>query len=85
MINDKLVKVYPTPARDIINVVLQDVNTYKDGVVSIHSLNGKLLQSTKISGTTSLQLNVSKLPAGMYMMRIVSGDQWIDNVISVVD
>jgi photosystem II stability/assembly factor-like uncharacterized protein len=83
MINEKLVNVFPTPARDIINLVLPDAIVNTMGVVSIHSLDGKLLQSTKLSGTTSIQLNVGKLPAGIYTLRFTSKNQMISRVISI--
>jgi photosystem II stability/assembly factor-like uncharacterized protein len=84
VLNVNLMKVFPIPARDVINVVLQDAVVNTEGVVSIHSLDGKLLQSTKLSGTKSMQLNVSKLPAGVYMLRIASKSQMMNKVITIV-
>jgi hypothetical protein len=83
MINGNFVKVFPIPARDVINVVLQDAFLNADGTVSIHSLDGKLLQSRKLSGATSMQLNVSKLPAGVYTLRITSKTQMINKLITL--
>jgi photosystem II stability/assembly factor-like uncharacterized protein len=83
LINDNLVKVYPTPARDVINVALQDAVENKEGAVSIHSMDGKLLQSTRLSGATLMQLNVSKLPAGVYTLRITSKTQVMNKVITI--
>ena len=73
------------PARDIINVEFPDAFVDTQVRISIHSMFGNLLQSTELSGAQSTQLNVSKLPAGMYILRIVSGAQRIDKTISIID
>jgi hypothetical protein len=83
MINESLVKVFPIPARDIINVELPDAFVNTEAVISINSMYGNLLQSTELSGTKSIQLNVSKLPTGNYMLHIVSGTQRINKAISI--
>jgi hypothetical protein len=83
MINENTVKVYPTPARDVINLVLPGAIVHSGGVVSIHSMDGKLLQSAKLSGATSMQLNVSGLPAGIYMLRIASKTQTMNKEITI--
>jgi hypothetical protein len=62
---------------------LQDAVANAKGVVSIHSLDGKLLQSINLSGAISMQLNVSKLPAGVYMLRITSKTQMMNKVITI--
>jgi photosystem II stability/assembly factor-like uncharacterized protein len=83
MINENGVKVFPTPARDVVHLILPGAVVNKEGVVSIHSLDGRLLQSTKLSGATSMRLNVSKLPAGVYTLRITSKTQMINKVITI--
>jgi photosystem II stability/assembly factor-like uncharacterized protein len=83
IINEKLVRVFPTPARNVINLVLPDAVANKEGVVSIHSQDGKLLQSTILSGATSMQLNVGQLPAGIYTLRITSKTHLINKVITI--
>ena len=83
MINENLLKIYPTPARDVINLLLPETVVNTAGVVSIHSLDGKQLQSTRLSGARSVQLNVSKLPAGVYMLRITSKTRMVNKVITI--
>lgn len=85
VIDENQVNCFPMPARDIINVEVPDDFGDTGARISIHSMYGNLLQSAELSGAKSTQLNVSKLPAGMYMLRIVSGTQRIDKVISIVD
>ena len=73
------------PARDIINVELPDAFVDTQVRISIHSMYGNLLQSTEVTGIQSTQLNVSKLPAGTYVLRIVSGTQRINKTISIIE
>ncbi|HZH95894.1 MAG TPA: T9SS type A sorting domain-containing protein, partial [Flavisolibacter sp.] len=80
---ENAVKVFPTPARDVVHLILPGAVVNKEGVVSIHSLDGRLLQSTRLSGATSMRLNVSKLPAGVYTLRITSKTQMINKVITI--
>jgi hypothetical protein len=46
-------------------------------------MDGKQLQSTKLSGAKSMQLNVSQLVAGLYTMRITSKNQVINKIITI--
>lgn len=83
MINENAVRIYPTPARDIINIVLKDAVIHAEGVVAIHSLDGRLLQSTKLSGVTTMQLKVSNVPSGIYILRITNRNQTINRLITI--
>ena len=76
----QLVKIYPTPANDVINVTLPDESL---GVISILTTDGKLLESKRIMGSRLVQFNVSKLPAGQYILRIFTKTQAIGKVITI--
>jgi hypothetical protein len=67
----------------VINLLLPDAVVNTGGVINIYSLNGKLLQSARLSGARSMQLNVSKLPAGVYMLRIDSKTKMVNKVITI--
>lgn len=77
------VKVYPTPANDIINIVLQDELMNVKSIISMVSMDGKIMQTATSAKAKLVQLNVSKLPAGAYMLRIASGKQTINKLITV--
>ena len=77
------VKVYPTPANDVINVALQDDMVNAKSVISIVSMDGKVMQTTTSAKARSVQLNVSNLPAGSYILRIASDKQTIKRVITI--
>ena len=78
------VRVYPTPASDVINVVLQDDLVNIQHVISIVSMGGKVMQTTTAAAKAKLvRLNVSRLPAGTYMLRIASDKRTINKLIII--
>ena len=76
-------KVYPTPANDVVNVVLQDALVNAKSVVSILSMDGRVLETRTSVGAKSIRLNVSKLPAGVYTVRVTTNAQVTNKVITV--
>ena len=77
------VKVYPTPANDVINVVLQEELANGKSVISIVGMDGKVMQTTTSAKAKLVQLDVSKLPAGTYMLRIVNHKQTINKLFTI--
>jgi photosystem II stability/assembly factor-like uncharacterized protein len=77
-------KIYPTPANDVVHVVLQDAFVNARSVISIIGMNGRVLESKTSTGVKSIQLNVSKLPAGMYTIRIATNAQVTNRVITIL-
>ena len=63
------VNVYPNPVSTVLNVNTTGVATS----VSILSLDGKVISSTDMNGT-SVSVNVSNLTAGVYFYEIVAED-----------
>ncbi|MEA3316757.1 MAG: GEVED domain-containing protein, partial [Bacteroidota bacterium] len=61
------IKVYPIPANNYINVEV--VNGIKYGAVNIYNINGMLVKAANIQGNET-EINISKLPAGSYIIRI---------------
>ncbi|MBK8847014.1 MAG: T9SS type A sorting domain-containing protein [Bacteroidetes bacterium] len=46
---------------------------------SIYTLDGRLLQTNTITGTKAQAIDVSKLPAGMYIIKAMQLDQVVHN------
>ncbi|HEY0058668.1 MAG TPA: T9SS type A sorting domain-containing protein [Flavisolibacter sp.] len=82
-IADKQVKVYPTPASDIVNVVLPDALAETKAVISLLSMDGKVIETRTSAGSKSIRLDVSKLLTGAYMIRITTNTQTINRMITV--
>jgi hypothetical protein len=74
--NIHLVELYPNPADDVVNVVFSATSS-SDVTIQVIDLNGKVLQTTPVNnvfeGNNLLQLNVSNLSAGIYMINIDAG------------
>jgi hypothetical protein len=60
--------VYPNPANEQLFIQLDENDTYE--TVQILDLNGKLLLNQLTENQTSLRLDVSGLPAGLYLLRV---------------
>ena len=67
--------VYPNPADEELNVLL---NTLPEGKTTIefHDVTGRLVLSEEIK-ENSTSINISSLKQGVYMYRIINGDNII--------
>ncbi|MFC6877068.1 T9SS type A sorting domain-containing protein [Flavobacterium myungsuense] len=61
-------EVYPSPASDIITV--SNNNNVSVNSISIVDLNGRVLNQSKFNNQSKVQINISNLSAGIYMMNI---------------
>jgi hypothetical protein len=80
---DALVKVYPTPARDVITIALDNASSYTIQSVSIISMDGRVMKSSGVGGKSTTQLDVSSVPAGVYMLQVRTTHQTINKTISI--
>ncbi len=70
---DMTFKLFPNPTKSTINIHLAE-GIHSKAVIEIYDINGKLLLVKEISsGTTSIELDVSHLPSGVYGCRLTSG------------
>ena len=68
--------IYPNPAKDLLNIQFTSKGNSK-AALQVTDLTGKVLQisATRINtGQTIIPLNVAHLPAGIYLLKILSGD-----------
>jgi hypothetical protein len=67
--DDKIqLKVYPNPVHSELNVQIENARTI-NMIVSIYSLNGKLMLTEKLNSNRNL-IRVSSLPQGFYVLRL---------------
>jgi hypothetical protein len=59
---------YPNPVDDVLNIDLSGSENM-DGIISILSLEGKVVQKQKINDAGIVRLNLSQLPLGIYLCR----------------
>lgn len=79
-----LLKVYPTPAKNVVTIVLPDALVSNRSVITLLSMNGKVIESTRSSGSKIIQRDVSRLPAGSYTVRITTNTHTISKIITIV-
>lgn len=65
------VQVYPSPARSVITLNITD-QSLVNSKATVIDVNGKVHMSFNITGTT-MKAPVDKLPAGIYIIRLVNG------------
>ena len=80
---ENLVKVYPTSANDVINISFAEDQANITSMISVLSLDAKVLESKKSTGAKLVQLNVDRLPPGMYMIRVSSNDKTVSQAITI--
>ena len=81
---DNQVKVYPTPANDVVNITLPDALVNTVSVISIVGTDGKVIETRRSKASNLIQLNVSKLIPGVYVVRISTSTQTTNKVITII-
>lgn len=74
--SSNIVSVFPNPASDVLNLNLNNFNQ-QSLLIRIHDVTGKLIYKEN-TYSSSLQINISQLPAGMYNVA-VTGNEFIAN------
>ena len=62
------VKIYPNPTNSILNIELK--NAITNGTLTLFDMSGKAILLQVIYGNPA-QINMSQLPAGNYILRII--------------
>ena len=66
------INLFPNPAGDQLNISVEGV--HKKTEIKVYNLMGKLVMQQE-SGNTLTQLNLSKLPAGFYLVHVNNGNE----------
>lgn len=61
--------VYPNPANHRLNVQVEQTDTYQ---CRMYDLYGRLVSSKTINHASEFQINIEDLPAGVYMLHVIS-------------
>ncbi|HET9277032.1 MAG TPA: zinc-dependent metalloprotease family protein [Flavitalea sp.] len=69
--NGAKMKLFPNPAGEMINVSLEGMNAKAE--IKVYNIMGNLVMR-QITNKTNTQINVSKLPAGVYMVSTSDGN-----------
>lgn len=68
-------KVYPNPASDLTTIELS--NELNNGYLRLTDVSGKLVKQLAISGTNKIQINTSRLDAGIYFVSILENGKTV--------
>ena len=68
-----MLEVYPNPVVDVLNVTLPQGAVHG---LSLMSVSGQTVLSDQVSVGGSLAWDVSALPAGAYLLKVVSPNAW---------
>jgi hypothetical protein len=67
-LSQNIFSVYPNPASNVVNIE----NTGSIDAVNIIDINGRVVKKQIFAGETNIQLDVSELASGIYIMNIIS-------------
>jgi uncharacterized delta-60 repeat protein len=66
----------PNPANNILNIYTTGLQRNKQATISVISSTGVVMKTKQLSSSTqTTQLNVSSLKSGVYIIKLVSGDE----------
>lgn len=78
-------KVFPNPTTDIVNMKMGMLETTTEGTIQLIGSNGQVIRQLNQTLTphTTVQMNVTNLPAGMYYLQIVtdSEEQFTERIL----
>jgi len=73
IIENTFVKIYPNPAKNIVQVSTETSEKYDRKIEMINTLGEKILFSEIKSGNLSSQLNITDVPSGVYFITVYDG------------
>jgi len=68
IIIDRVVKLYPNPTKDILNI---DFNGKKFKTLEVYSIDAKKIITKEVSSLNTTEVNLSQYPAGIYMVTLI--------------
>jgi hypothetical protein len=79
--------IYPNPANEIVRIDYSFTNFSGEVVYQITNLSGQLVASERVSGLSAdgtLQLDVTNIPQGIYMLELQSGNDRYTRKLTVI-
>ena len=71
-VNSGNVKIYPTPAKDFINIAIS--NYTGDLNIEMYDINGRLVKTTSFDFTGNYSLDLNGLSTGVYVVKLSGND-----------
>jgi hypothetical protein len=76
------IKVYPMPAKDLVNVVVP--SNVKVEAIEVYNGMGALIETDITNGLTSFSINVDNYVSGYYLLRIKTENGWVAKRFSIM-
>ena len=83
ILTEASVSVYPSPAKNVVNIALPEALINAASIISIVNMEGKVVETRKSISSSVIQVNTSKLTPGIYIVRIASNGKTINKTITV--
>ncbi len=80
--NSELIKVYPNPSTDFVNVDLSNFSG-KVNFINVVGINGHQISSTKVLGEKVLKIPLNGLSSGVYLIQILAAQEMLTKTIIV--
>jgi len=82
--NERGLLVKPVPANDVLYVSYTANNNYSFPVIYIYNMTGQLVLNAVMKKTLDTQLDVSTLPNGIYLLKLIDGINSLTKEIHVI-
>ena len=83
--NEKGLSLWPTPANDILHVsYAAEDNPAGLPVIFVYDMNGNPVMSEEMKNTRDTRLDVSGLPTGVYMLKLINGRESMVKKIHII-
>jgi hypothetical protein len=73
--NKSCLSLSPVPAKDMVHITYSSEKNAGSSTLSVHDLNGRLVLTQDMKLANEAELNVSNLPAGIYMLKLTNSEE----------
>ncbi len=79
-IKPSVIKVYPVPANDVLNV---EIKGEGQSNIMLYSIDGMKIKESIVNNNSSETFNIADVPQGTYILKVVSGNNVITRKITI--
>jgi len=84
VLNPASVKVFPNPTNDLLNIDVTNINLRGEVNITVVDMQGRAIMTRMMDSSASMQLNVSNLHSGNYLLQITNSKYIIGKRFSIV-
>ena len=68
------VKVWPVPANEMLHINYSEFNNGRNLNLQLINVNGVVVQNVEMNSTSHKDLDVSNIPTGVYLLRMIKSE-----------